>query len=166
MECFFDGWKKTFNYKGRTTRREFWLFIITNVVIVLLVAGISYYGLVYLIADHTSRGGMMMVWAWYIYFPLRALAPIILLLPVISLGIRRMHDIGRSGWWFGVAMLINLVVLPLILTGVYWLTVSLAVTVGVLQAVNVISLVLTCLAALYPIVLCCKPSKPDVSAVS
>ncbi|CAB0005271.1 unnamed protein product, partial [Nesidiocoris tenuis] len=33
---------------------------------------------------------------------------LVLLLPTLALGIRRMHDIGRTGWWFGIAYLLPL----------------------------------------------------------
>ncbi len=33
---------------------------------------------------------------------------IVLLLPTLAVGIRRMHDINRSGWWFGIIYLLPL----------------------------------------------------------
>jgi len=157
-DCYFDGWKKTFLYKGRTTRKGFWSFIVMNIVIVLFIAALSYFLLVFSVADRTSRGGMMLVWAWYVWLPLSALAPVILLVPVVSLGIRRMHDAGKSGWWFGGALLMNLLILPLILTGIQQVMLILVEVNHAEQAMNIISITLSTLAALYLLWLCCLPS--------
>ena len=159
MECYLEGWKKTFVYKGQTTRRELFLFILVNAVIILCIAGISYLCLVGFMADHTSRGGMMLVWAWFVYFPLQTFAPLILLAPIISLGIRRMHDTGRSGWWFGGALLVNLFVLPLILTGIHNAIVAITDDTSGQQITSVISMVLNSIAVCYTLWLCCLPTK-------
>ncbi|MCU6679284.1 DUF805 domain-containing protein [Leclercia tamurae] len=158
-DCYFDGWKKTFVYKGRITRQEFWSFIVMNIVIILFIAMLSYFLLVVSVADSTSRGGIMLVWAWYVWLPLSALAPVILLVPVVSLGIRRMHDAGKSGWWFGGALLMNLLILPLILTGIHQVMLILVDENLAEQVMKIISLILSFLAALYLLWLCCLPTK-------
>ncbi|QDK16993.1 DUF805 domain-containing protein [Leclercia adecarboxylata] len=157
---YYDGWKKTFVYKGRTTRKAFWSFIVMNIMIVLFIAALSYFLLVVSVADSTSWGGMMLVWAWYVWLPLSTLAPIILLVPVVSLGIRRLHDAGKSGWWFGGALLMNLLILPLILTGIHQVMLILVEVNHTDQAMKIISITLSTLAALYLLWLCCLPSKP------
>lgn len=158
-DYYFDGWKKTFVYKGRTTRKAFWSFIAMNIVIVLLIAALSYFLLVVSVADSTSRGGMMLVWAWYVWLPLSALAPVILLVPVFSLGIRRLHDAGKSGWWFGGALLINLLILPLILNGIHQVMLILVDENYAEQGMKIINITLSALAALYLLWLCCLPTK-------
>ncbi|WP_333849097.1 DUF805 domain-containing protein [Leclercia sp.] len=157
-DCYFDGWKKMFVYRGRATRKEFWLFIIMNILIVLFIAVLSYFLLVVSVADHTSRGGMMLVWAWYVWLPLSALAPVIFLVPIVSLGIRRMHDAGKSGWWFGGALLINLLILPLILTGIHQVMLILVDESHAQQVMKIVSNILSSLAALYLLWLCCMSS--------
>lgn len=158
-DCYFDGWKKTFVYKGRITRKEFWSFIVINIVIILFIAMLSYFLLVVSVADSTSRGGIMLVWAWYVWLPLSALAPVILLVPVVSLGIRRLHDAGKSGWWFGGALLMNLLILPLILTGIHQVMLILVDENLAEQVMKIISIILSFLAALYLLWLCCLPTK-------
>jgi len=164
-DYYFDGWKKTFVYKGRTTRKAFWSFIVMNIVIVLFIAVLSYFLLVVSVADSTSRGGMMLVWAWYVWLPLSALAPIILLVPVVSLGIRRMHDAGKSGWWFGGALLMNLLILPLILTGIHQVMLILVDENHAEQAMKITSITLSSLAVLYLLWLCCLPTKATTENV-
>ena len=61
------------NFSGRASRPEFWWFVLFQV-IVLTVAG-------------------MVSETMYI------VAALGLLLPMLSVGTRRLHDVGRSGWW-------------------------------------------------------------------
>jgi uncharacterized membrane protein YhaH (DUF805 family) len=64
-------------FSGRARRSEYWWFVLFNV-IVSVVAGII---------------------AGLIRFPLLStLVSLALLLPGIAVSIRRMHDIGKSGW--------------------------------------------------------------------
>lgn len=60
-------------FSGRAPRSEFWWFALFQVVVLVITGFVSevLYGIV-------------------------ALA---LLLPAIAVGARRLHDIGRSGWW-------------------------------------------------------------------
>ncbi|MEB6378213.1 DUF805 domain-containing protein [Leclercia adecarboxylata] len=156
-DCYFDGWKKTFVYTGRATRKAFWSFIVINIMIFVFIAAMSYLLLVVSVSDSTSRGGMMLVWTWYVWLPLNAIAPLILLLPLISLGIRRMHDAGRSGWWFGGGLLTQLLILPLFLNGLY--RVLLSRTAPADQIVSAISSLSGCIGLLYLIWVCCLPTK-------
>ena len=77
------------NFNGRATRAEYWYSVLY-----LIVA--------YAIMLCLGKVGMIL----YSIFGL------VNIIPGIAIGIRRMHDIGKSGWW----ILINLV--PLI--GCIW----------------------------------------------
>lgn len=81
--CF----QKYTDFSGRASRSEFWWFVLAELV-VLIVAGLIHQ-FVYVIA---------------------ALA---FLLPALTVGARRLHDIGKSGWFQLLALipLVNLVLL-------------------------------------------------------
>ncbi len=69
---------KYVNFEGRATRPEFWYFVLFNI-IVGTVAGII---------DKAAHGNAV-----------GNLVGLIFLLPGIAVTTRRLHDIGRSGWW-------------------------------------------------------------------
>ena len=52
-------------------------------------------------ADKTSAGGIALVWAYFIYLPLRTFGSLILLFPFLALGVRRMHDTGSQDGGLG-----------------------------------------------------------------
>lgn len=111
-DCYWRTWKKAFVYQGEATRSEFWSFILINLCLVAFIALVSYFVVVVIPADRTSRGGLMFAWNILFFIPLRKYSALILILPLVSLGIRRMHDIGKNGWWFGLPVLFGLVIIP------------------------------------------------------
>jgi len=80
----FDWFKKviknTFNYQGRARRKEYWYYILIASIIILI--GFTLDGI--LDTPDTLSG----------------LAGFILFFPSLAVTIRRLHDIGRSGWWY------------------------------------------------------------------
>lgn len=76
---------RAFDFRGRSSRREFWLGILPNAIIMLLlIALLIAYGAA------VNPFGVIMI----VVFSLFCL---IELLPSVSLIFRRMHDIGKSG---------------------------------------------------------------------
>ena len=67
-------------FKGRASRSEFWWFYLF---VTLLSWGASVAGA--LSGDKSSLGGLLVSLAFII--------------PTFSAGCRRLHDVGRSGWW-------------------------------------------------------------------
>lgn len=158
-----EGWRKTFVYKGKASRQDFWSFILINAIVVLIIAAGGYFILVDVLADRTSRGGMALVWGYFVYLPLCGIVPLILFLPILSLGIRRMHDIGKSGWWFGGALLFELAGWPIIISAIYYLLMgflSEETSLLILSVVNILSSAVIVIGVLW---LCCQPTKSNPS---
>lgn len=84
------------DFNGRARRTEYWYFVLFNFLVATAV------GLVV--------GLIGLDWLSYIY-------SLALLVPGIAIGVRRLHDIGKSGWW----LLISFI--PLI--GAIWLIILL-----------------------------------------
>jgi uncharacterized membrane protein YhaH (DUF805 family) len=84
MSWFIAALKKYATFSGRACRSEYWyffLFYLLISVVLTLMDGI-------LGADTHQGGGL-----------LSGLFALGTLLPAIGVGVRRLHDIGRSGWW-------------------------------------------------------------------
>lgn len=95
MDLFFKAWKNCFNYQGRATRQEFWLFFIFNLVVYFLL---------------TFAESLIVGITLNDRFPIAFLYYLASMLPLYAVGIRRMHDTDHSGW-FMLIPLINLVFL-------------------------------------------------------
>lgn len=84
MGNYVDVWKNSFNYSGRARRKEYWMFSLINFlvyVVLMVVAGV--------ISSPDSMLGTGLIGIY-------GLAAIF---PSIAVGVRRLHDTSRSGWW-------------------------------------------------------------------
>ena len=105
MEYFVLGLKKTLDYKDRSSRKAYWMFACFSWLIALFAMFIDYvFELRYgdYIWDSTFQD---YVWFDYYYGPFTLFFTIAMMLPGFTLGIRRLHDINKSGWW----LLINMI---------------------------------------------------------
>ncbi len=101
FKVFFNGWKNTFNLKGRSSRFEIWCFLLVNSVLASIIQLHSSYVLSSsFLRDANMKGYSLgeiessIAWAELLFF-------VSFLFPLIPLGsmlIRRMHDIGRLAW--------------------------------------------------------------------
>jgi uncharacterized membrane protein YhaH (DUF805 family) len=84
------------NFKGRARRSEYWYFALANglISILLIVLGAIIGG----IFGDAVTGGII----GYVLFGLYALAT---LLPGLGVVVRRLHDVGKSGWFYLVAFI-------------------------------------------------------------
>lgn len=89
-KAFLLFFTRAFDFHGRTNRREFWLGILPNAVIMVILGGILLYSL--LAYDKVINTFSIIMIALFTLFCL------IELLPSLSLITRRMHDIGKSGY--------------------------------------------------------------------
>ena len=74
-----DGFSKYVQFSGRSSRSAYWWWALFAFVVAAVTYGIG-----------LAIGTMLL---YYI-------AALALLLPGIAVGIRRLHDTGRSGWWY------------------------------------------------------------------
>jgi uncharacterized membrane protein YhaH (DUF805 family) len=91
-------------FRGRARRREYWMFVLVNAIIGIALAGIG--KLTHMPQTGTfgigmSRNGLGVfgigVFSNSILFEAYALATF---LPFLAVEIRRLHDTGRTGWWW------------------------------------------------------------------
>lgn len=81
MNWYMTVLKKYAEFNGRARRTEFWMFVLINAIIGW---ALNFVGMMLL-----GESGAM----------LGLLYNLAVLLPSIGVGIRRMHDTNRSGWW-------------------------------------------------------------------
>lgn len=86
-------------FTGRSQRAEYWYFVLFNIIISIVLGIISA-----LISDDAGI--------------LRGLYSLAVLIPGLAVSVRRLHDIGKSGWMLLIALI------PLI--GAIWLLIIMA----------------------------------------
>ncbi len=102
LETYVITWKKTFDYKTRATRKEYWTFTLLNwaifIALLLLTIPISWLtsSPSYENTTLTTIGGFLIA-AIIVNSIIFAFA---IILPGIAVAIRRLHDIDFNGWWF------------------------------------------------------------------
>jgi uncharacterized membrane protein YhaH (DUF805 family) len=84
--------KKFMQIDGRSRRKEYWSFALLMIA-VYFVAG--------MIDGILGMGGLI----GGIYGPLMLLAALFFIIPSFTVGIRRLHDTDRSGWWLLIAFI-------------------------------------------------------------
>lgn len=88
--CYLSMWKRIFDFKGRSTKKEFWCPFAVNSAFAAVLAGI-------MLLTHAAEAALAVR---IIILSLFGLYFVAALIPCISLTVRRLHDVGRSGWWY------------------------------------------------------------------
>lgn len=84
MEWYLAVLKKYFDFNGRARRKEFWMFFLFNAIISIVLS---------VLTNITGKT------VGPLFTGLSALYSLAILLPTIGVTVRRLHDIGKSGWW-------------------------------------------------------------------
>lgn len=91
MDWYLMALKKYAEFQGRAQRKEYWMFTLFNFLAMVLL------GIVGALLGGGGEGGLGDV--------LQGLYGIAVLVPGIAVTVRRLHDIGKSGWWGLVALI-------------------------------------------------------------
>lgn len=75
--------EKYVNFNGRARRSEYWYFCLFQVIVVWIVMGIC-----------LAIGGI----EW-----IANILSLAFFLPALGVSVRRLHDVGKSGWWYLIA---------------------------------------------------------------
>lgn len=99
MEWYLKVIKNYVGFSGRAHRTEFWMFVLINLVITLVLSFID--GMLGMTNPQVGIG------------PLQGLYSLAVLLPSLAVAVRRLHDTGRTGWWLliGLIPLVGAIVL-------------------------------------------------------
>ncbi len=89
MYWYLKCWKQYIDFQGRARRKEYWVFTLVNIIIYLLFYILSF-SMMY------DSSGILSLTTSIIFF----LYTVATILPSIAVTMRRLHDTGRSGWWY------------------------------------------------------------------
>ena len=91
MNWYLTVLKKYAVFSGRARRKEYWMFVLFN-----MIFGIVAFGLDYMLG--TAMGGEGTPGIFTILYYLA------IFIPSLAVMVRRLHDIGKSGWWFFITL--------------------------------------------------------------
>lgn len=99
METILLPWRRYADFQGRSTRTEFWLWQISVIVALLVLAGIpmALAGGQQALADPGGAGLLLLIPAVIFVFAA--------LVPSIAVFVRRLHDSDKTGWLFLLSMI-------------------------------------------------------------
>lgn len=84
MNWYLKCWKQYADFTGRARRTEYWMFALVNFGIALLLELILGFTFLYFLT--------------YVY-------SLAIFIPSLAVCVRRLHDIGRSGWWYLIGLI-------------------------------------------------------------
>lgn len=94
---FIDTIKNRYaKFDGRATRSEYWYFILFYIILTFIVVLLDTFVVNPMLGatpEQAVQGGILQV-----------ILALSLLIPSIAVGVRRLHDIGKSGWWILVGL--------------------------------------------------------------
>lgn len=98
-QFYLGALKKYAEFSGTATRQEFWMFVLFNFLVSIgvgVVAGILKFPL--------------LVGLYYLA----------MIIPSFAIGARRLHDIGKSGWWQLLLLVPVINIIGLIVLIIFW----------------------------------------------
>ena len=84
MNYYFEALKKYAMFSGRARRKEYWMFFLFNIVILIALS---------LVGSALLLNGSKIVFSIYNIYS------VAVLIPSLAVGFRRMHDVNKSGWY-------------------------------------------------------------------
>jgi uncharacterized membrane protein YhaH (DUF805 family) len=84
MNWYLTVLKKYAVFSGRAQRAEYWYFVLFNLIFSFVLGAVDG------VLGTTTATGVQI---------LRLIYTLAVMIPSVAVGVRRLHDIGRSGWW-------------------------------------------------------------------
>lgn len=86
MDWYLMVLKKYAEFSGRSRRKELWMFVLFNCIFswALCILGIVF---------KESTLGYIFMGLYFVYL-------LAVLVPCLAVTVRRLHDLGKSGWWW------------------------------------------------------------------
>lgn len=94
MESYVKMWTNYFNFRDRTSRKDYWMTVVINFIIGMIFGFISGLLIKFPILGKLNIGDILS----YIY-------TLAALIPSIAQSVRRLHDVNKSGWYLLMALI-------------------------------------------------------------
>ena len=101
FKSYFTAWKKAFKFQGRSTRKDYWFFLLINFFIALLFILVNYIQIMLRAYSYSSNNDFLQILSNFITI-LNFIPAIILLGSIwvcLPLTIRRIRDVGMKWQW-------------------------------------------------------------------
>jgi uncharacterized membrane protein YhaH (DUF805 family) len=85
MNWYLGALKKYADFSGRARRREYWFFVLFNIIISIVLTICDVF-----VGTYSAAASIGILTGIY---------TLAVLIPGIAVTVRRLHDTGRSGWW-------------------------------------------------------------------
>lgn len=173
-EAFVKVFKENYcNFTGRARRSEYWWWKLAEFIILFgLYISLIIIGLVTFVAADLGKNHEPPVALFVTLIVILILAALALFLPSLGAQVRRLHDVGKSGWWILLPMGISLasVFIQLATTAGAAALSGRASGEGPAMAAGVSSIIVSLVfsllqmgASIYLLILCCKDSQPGIN---
>ncbi len=91
MSWYISVLKKYATFSGRARRKEYWMFTLFNTIFCLITMALdNMFGLTF---SEEAYGFIYMVYVLAVFLPSWAVL------------VRRLHDVGKSGWWIAISLI-------------------------------------------------------------
>lgn len=92
MEWYKAVLQKYTVFSGRARRKEYWMFVLVNFFIIIALEIVMF--ILGSMDDNLMLigSGLLSLYGLYI------------ILPTLAVAVRRLHDVGKSGWWYFIAL--------------------------------------------------------------
>ena len=91
MNWYLEALKKYAVFSGRARRKEYWYFMLFNLIVSIVLAVID--GMT---GSFSAEAGVGLLGGLY---------SMAVLIPGIAVSVRRLHDTDRSGWWLLIGLI-------------------------------------------------------------
>lgn len=93
MAWYLLAWQRATDFSGRSRRTEYWMFQLFNFLLALALGLLAF-----------AAGALSSEQDGFSVFGISlGVFGLVSFIPALSITVRRLHDIGKSGWWYLIA---------------------------------------------------------------
>ena len=99
MNYYLSAFKQYAVFSGRSRRSEYWYFVLFNVIFAIVAIFLDkLFGTNFTINTISGPAKVPYGYFYLLYF-------LAVLIPSLAVAVRRLHDIGKSGWFFLICLI-------------------------------------------------------------